>query len=117
MDYLSEEYGDSSKNILITAGATCANFLMTLYFKEIIEKFLIEKPAYQPLYLTPKSFDVEIERIDRRSVRNYSIDKEELKKKLEQPALVVLTVILVFSHMLFVTLLNEKEKLKVVKRF
>ncbi|PTD94456.1 hypothetical protein C9439_02765 [archaeon SCG-AAA382B04] len=50
---LSQEYDLRPENFLITSGATFANYLITLFLKDKVKKFLVEKPAYQPLYYTP----------------------------------------------------------------
>ncbi len=90
-DFLANEYDVSGENFLITTGATFSNFLAYLYFKKKSKKFIIENPAYQPLFITPRSLNVKIERIKRRKDKDYSIDYEKLKEKLPKSSFVVIT--------------------------
>lgn len=89
--YLAKEYQTNSNKFLITTGVTFGNYLVFTKFVEKVDKFLIEQPAYQPLYYTPKSLPIKIERIKRREKDNYSINREELKEKLDEKSLIVLS--------------------------
>ena len=51
---LMEIYGCGIDNIVTTSGGTQANFLVFLATLQKKDKFIIEQPGYQPMWLTPK---------------------------------------------------------------
>ncbi len=54
IESLCEMYGCAPENVVTTTGASEANFLVFSSFLERSDDFVIEKPGYQPMWLTPE---------------------------------------------------------------
>ncbi|MFB6134961.1 MAG: pyridoxal phosphate-dependent aminotransferase [Halanaeroarchaeum sp.] len=64
---LAAEYDVQPESVLITAGASHANFLAVATALESAEgaSVLVERPAYQPLVETPRGLDARVDRFER----------------------------------------------------
>jgi aspartate/methionine/tyrosine aminotransferase len=64
---LAEEYDVQPESILVTAGATHANFIAYAAAMELAESetVLVENPGYEPLVKTPEGLDATVSRFDR----------------------------------------------------
>ena len=64
---LAEEYDVQPESVLVTAGATHANFIAYATALELAdgEGVLVENPGYEPLVKTPEGLDATVSRFDR----------------------------------------------------
>jgi len=54
---LAQMYGCGTDNIVTTSGGTQANFLVFLATLSKKDKFIVEQPGYQPMWLTPEMME------------------------------------------------------------
>lgn len=89
---LATEYGVEPECVLVTSGASHANFLAmaTALDGESGDRVLVEKPGYEPLRRTPEAFGATVDRVLR--VDDGGLDPERVEAALtDQTALVVVT--------------------------
>lgn len=91
-DALAKIYNCSVGNIVTSSGGSEANFLVYLSLLEPGDDFIIEKPGYQPMWLSAEMLGAR--RIDwsRKFEDNYQLDLESLKNLITpKTKLIVLT--------------------------
>ncbi|WP_433630772.1 pyridoxal phosphate-dependent aminotransferase [Halomicrococcus sp. NG-SE-24] len=86
---LADAYGVGTENVLVTAGATHANFLAVAAAldgdeeapddeKSRRERVLVEKPGYEPLTATPQGFGATVDRFRRTPDDDYALDPDRI---------------------------------------
>ncbi|WP_332899140.1 pyridoxal phosphate-dependent aminotransferase [Haladaptatus sp. CMSO5] len=97
---IAAAYGVSPENVLITAGATHANFLAvaaTVGAENTAEedpdhRILVEKPGYEPLVVTPEALNSQTDRFLRVEENDWQLDAERVNSALtDETALVMVT--------------------------
>jgi aspartate/methionine/tyrosine aminotransferase len=89
---LAARYRVPEKNILTTAGASQAIFMVCAALVDPGDRLLVEKPAYEPLLAVPRMLGAEILRLERRYEDGFGIDLDRYRQALaSRPRLVVLT--------------------------
>lgn len=94
---LATAYGVEPEHVLVTAGASHANFLAEAAVLGRTEdreqgRVLVEQPGYEPLVKTPQGLGATVERFPRDSDSEYAIDTARLEDTLdEETDLVILT--------------------------
>ena len=89
---LMEIYGCGIDNIVTTSGGTQANFLVFLATLKKKDKFIIEQPGYQPMWLTPKMMGARKVPWLRRFEDDFRLDIDALKELItHRTKLIVLT--------------------------
>ena len=89
-DLLADAYGVGTENVLVTAGATHANFLAVAAALDARpdddgeaeetrkDRVLVEKPGYEPLTATPRGFGATVDRFRRPPEDDYALDPERV---------------------------------------
>lgn len=98
-EQLASAYGVEPENVLLTAGATHANFLaVAAALREASEaadseapegadrdgdepfegRVLVETPGYEPLLATPRGLGATVDRFDRPAANDYSLDPDRV---------------------------------------
>jgi aspartate/methionine/tyrosine aminotransferase len=114
-EQLADRYGVASENVLLTAGATHANFLAAAAaLREVAgatdedahldgsagsdsneeppARVLVEKPGYEPLLATPRGIGATVDRYRRPEGKGYPLDPDRVTGALvENTALVTVT--------------------------
>lgn len=91
---LAETYGVEETKVLVTAGATHANFVAAATALGLTDspedddatpyrQILVEKPGYQPLVATPKAIDGHVDRFLRPAEGSYRLDSERVANAVE----------------------------------
>lgn len=62
---IAAEYGVKPSHVLVTAGATHANFVATAAALDPGSRILVESPGYEPLSTMPRGFDIPVDRLNR----------------------------------------------------
>jgi aspartate/methionine/tyrosine aminotransferase len=75
---LAKEYGVRTENVMVTVGASEANFLVCMALYEKGERFVVENPAYEPLAEIPKGLGFEVDVLERRYEDGFRFDTEGL---------------------------------------
>lgn len=91
---LAEEYGVSESEVLVTAGATHANFLAvsTALSLAADNEVVVEKPGYDPLVHTPEGVGATVGRFERPSQSGYPLLPSHISSAVtDQTALVTVT--------------------------
>ena len=89
---LMEIYGCGINNIVTTSGGTQANFLVFLATLQKKDKFIIEQPGYQPMWLTPRMMGARKIPWHRRFEDDFRLDVDALKNLItHRTKLIVLT--------------------------
>lgn len=96
---LATAYGVHPERVLVTAGASHANFLAMAAAldsaddaDERASRVLVEKPGYEPLVRTPEAFGATVDRFRREPAADYALDPERVRNALDsRTALVVVT--------------------------
>lgn len=89
---LMEIYGCGIDNIVTTSGGTQANFLVFLATLQKKDKFIIEQPGYQPMWLTPKMLGARKIPWLRRFEDDFRLDVDALEELItHRTKLIVLT--------------------------
>ena len=89
---LMEIYGCGIDNIVTTSGGTQANFLVFLATLQKKDKFIIEQPGYQPMWLTPQMLGGRKIPWLRRFEDDFRLDVDALKNLItNRTKLIVLT--------------------------
>lgn len=89
---IAERYGVKSENVVNTMGTSFALYLVCAFFLNPGDLVLVEKPAYEPLWAVPRSFQARIDRVERRYEQGYRLDIDMLKKQLDRnPKLLIMT--------------------------
>ena len=95
-ELLADEYGVGPENVLVTAGATHANFLVAAAALGRCDAdepdVLVEKPGYEPLVETPAGLGARVTRFVRPAGREYELDPDRAEAAMtEETALVTAT--------------------------
>ncbi|WP_338728852.1 pyridoxal phosphate-dependent aminotransferase [Haladaptatus sp. DJG-WS-42] len=97
---IAAAYGVAPKNVLITAGATHANFLAiaaTVGIEREAEdspeqRILVEKPGYEPLVVTPEALNSQTDRFLRMEETDWQLDADRVESALtDETDLVMVT--------------------------
>lgn len=83
---VAAEYDADEENVLVTAGATQANFLAAAAAIDLAPtpdadrrpQVLAEKPGYQPLVVTPEAFGARVDRFLRPDEEGFPLDAERV---------------------------------------
>ncbi|MDY6764392.1 MAG: pyridoxal phosphate-dependent aminotransferase, partial [Halobacteria archaeon] len=81
-DQIAEEYDVPDENVLVTAGASHANFMIASISLDRGSTVLVEKPGYEPLVATPRGLGANVRRFNRPKDEDYTIGIEEVKGKI-----------------------------------
>ncbi len=73
-ELIAKEYGVETKNVMVTVGASEANFIVCLALLEKGDKVIVENPAYQTLAEIPRGLGFEIEVLERRYEDAFEFD-------------------------------------------
>ncbi|WP_266076903.1 pyridoxal phosphate-dependent aminotransferase [Haladaptatus caseinilyticus] len=90
---IAEEYDVETENVLVTAGATHANFIAVAATingvaggtktddenDENEPRVLVEKPGYEPLVQTPKGLGAVVDRFRRPAENDYALDPDRIE--------------------------------------
>jgi aspartate/methionine/tyrosine aminotransferase len=82
--------GARAQDVLITAGATEANFLALSTLCEPGDRVIVATPTYQPLYEVPRARGASVSWWQPRLENNWRPDVAELRRLLERPARLVI---------------------------
>lgn len=97
---LADEYGVREENVLVTAGATQANFLVAAAAVDLASdpdaakkpQVLTEKPGYQPLVVTPEALGARVDRFLRPDDEGFPLEPKRISNAVTDPfALAVAT--------------------------
>lgn len=107
VEQLAEAYGVAPENVLLTAGATHANFLAAAAaLREAAEgidadagesggdgestpRVLVEKPGYEPLLATPNGLGATVDRFRRPKSEGYALDPDRVAGALVEDTVLV----------------------------
>lgn len=91
---IAEVYDVPPEHVLVTAGATHANFLAAAAAMSDGDgdRVLVEKPGYQPLLATPKALGATVDRFVRPADADYALDPDRVEgAAVDETALVTAT--------------------------
>ena len=83
---LAKEYDVKTENVMITVGASEANFLVCMALFEKGERFVVENPAYEPLAEIPKGLGYEVDVLERRYEDGFRFDTDGLVELIRKGA-------------------------------
>ncbi|MFB6174212.1 MAG: pyridoxal phosphate-dependent aminotransferase [Halobacteriales archaeon] len=91
-ELLADVYGVDPAEVLVTAGATHANYLAMAAARDDGDRVLVERPGYEPLVATPASIGHAVDRFERPPGEDYRLDPDRVADALGPEAgLVVVT--------------------------
>ena len=82
-DSIGEHYGLSGSEIVITAGASMANFLAVMALQTPGETVLVEHPVYEPMRRLPTLFGGKVTPLLRKMNEGWSISAAHLEEQLK----------------------------------
>lgn len=85
-EVLAKEYGVGTENMMVTVGASEANFLVCTALYEKGKRFVIENPAYEPLAELPKGLGYEVDVLERKYENGFRFDTDGLVEKIRNGA-------------------------------
>ncbi len=85
-EILAKEYGVGTENVMVTVGASEANFLVCLALFEKGERFIVENPAYQPLAEIPRGLGYGIDVLERKYENGFRFDTDGLVELIRNGA-------------------------------
>lgn len=92
LEQISELHGVEKNEILITSGATHANYLICALLINEGDEVIVEHPVYTPLLDVVRLFKPKIKRLKRRFDEGYSVNVKQLNDMIgENTKMVVLT--------------------------
>ena len=80
---LAKEYGVGTENVMVTVGASEANFLVCMALFEKGERFVVENPAYEPLAEIPKGLGYEVDVLERKYENGFRLDTDGLVEMIK----------------------------------
>jgi aspartate/methionine/tyrosine aminotransferase len=83
---LAKEYGVGMENVMITVGASEANFLICMALYEKGERFIVENPAYEPLAEIPRGLGYEVDVLERTYENRFRLDTDGLVELIRKGA-------------------------------
>jgi aspartate/methionine/tyrosine aminotransferase len=83
---LAKEYGVRSENVMITVGASEANFHVCMALYEKGARFIVENPAYEPLAEIPKGLGYEVDLLERTYENDFRFDTDGLVELIRKGA-------------------------------
>ncbi len=91
-EHLALRYEVSPENVLVSLGASMANFLLCAILLQPGDEVVVERPAYEPLVKVPQLFGATVRRVERSFENAYRLDPAELREVLSpQTRLILLT--------------------------
>lgn len=91
-EVLAEIYNCSVENVVTSSGGSEANFLTYLTLLEPGDEFIIEKPGYQPMWLSAEMLGAKRVDWERKFDQDYKLDLESIKQLITpKTKLIVLT--------------------------
>jgi aspartate/methionine/tyrosine aminotransferase len=85
-EILAKEYDVKSENVMITVGASEANFHVCMALYEKGDRFVVENPAYEPLAEIPRGLGYEVDVLERRYGDGFMFDTEGLVELIRKGA-------------------------------
>lgn len=85
-EMLAEEYGVGTENVMVTVGASEANFLICMALYEKGETFVVENPAYEPLAELPRGLGYEVGVLERKYENGFRFDTDGLVGLIQKGA-------------------------------
>ncbi|MCK5291002.1 MAG: aminotransferase class I/II-fold pyridoxal phosphate-dependent enzyme [Thermoplasmata archaeon] len=83
---LAKEYGVKSENVMVTVGASEANFLICMALYDKGERFIVENPAYEPLAEIPRGLGYGVDVLERRYEDGFRFDTAGLVELMKKGA-------------------------------
>ena len=83
---LAKEYSVRSENVMVTVGASEANFLVCVALYEKGDRFVVENPAYEPLAEIPRGLGYDVEVLERRYENGFRFDTDGLVELIRNGA-------------------------------
>jgi aspartate/methionine/tyrosine aminotransferase len=83
---VAREYDVRPENVMITAGASEANFHVCMALYEKGERFVVENPAYEPLAEIPRGLGYEAEVLERTYENGFGFDTDGLEELIRNGA-------------------------------
>jgi aspartate/methionine/tyrosine aminotransferase len=83
---LAKEYGVGTENVMVTVGASEANFLVCMALYEKGSRFVVENPAYEPLAELPKGLGYEVDVLKRKCENGFRFDVDGLVELIRNGA-------------------------------
>jgi len=77
-EILAKEYGVGTENVMVTVGASEANFLVCMALYDKGERFVVENPAYEPLAEIPRGLGYDVEVLERKYEDGFRLDTDAL---------------------------------------
>jgi aspartate/methionine/tyrosine aminotransferase len=91
-EHLASRYDVSTENVLLSQGASMANFLLCAVLIQPGDEVVVERPAYEPLFRIPQLLGATIRRVERRFENGFLIDPADLRRVLtKRTRLIVLS--------------------------
>ncbi len=85
-EILAKEYGVKSENVMVTVGASEANFLVCMALHEKGARFVVENPAYEPLSELPRGLGYEVDVLKREYANGFRLDLDGLARLMRNGA-------------------------------
>jgi aspartate/methionine/tyrosine aminotransferase len=79
---LARRYDVSAENVLLSQGASMANFLLCAALIRPGDEVVVERPAYEPLFRVPQLLGARVRRVERRFDNGYRLDPADLRAAL-----------------------------------
>lgn len=93
-DQIASEYDVSREQVLVTAGASHANYLAAATALDLADgqRALVERPGYEPLVATPEALGATVDRFNRPVADRYPISPDAVRQELtDETAFVTVT--------------------------
>ena len=91
-DLLARRYDVSAENVLLSQGASMANYLICAALIRPGDEVVVERPAYEPLFRVPQMLGAAVRRVERRFENAYRLDPSDLRAVLtDRTRLVILS--------------------------
>jgi len=91
-ELLARRYSVSTENVLLSQGASMANFLICAALIRPGDEVVVERPAYEPLFRVPQLLGAAVRRVERRFENGYRLDPSDLRDQLtDRTRLIILS--------------------------
>jgi hypothetical protein len=81
-EHLARRYDVAVENVLLSQGASMANFLLCATLIQPGDEVVVERPAYEPLFRIPQALGASIRRVERRLENGYDLELSDLRRAL-----------------------------------